>query len=394
MRVAMITREWPPDIYGGAGVHIENLVAHLRELATVDVHCFGAPRADAMAQGVPDYLKAANPALQTLGVDVGITASIDPAIDIVHSHTWYANFAGHIASLLNGVPHVLTGHSLEPHRPWKREQLQGGYEVSSWVERSSYRDCDAVIAVSHGMRDDILDAYPEVAPEKVHVVHNGINTQIYAPDPAMEALGRYSIDTDRPYALFVGRITRQKGLVHLLRAARAFDPEINLVLCASSPDTEEIAEETARAIDVLRSERRPGSVVWIEEQVDRTTLIQLLTHARVFTCPSIYEPLGIVNLEAMACETAVVATAIGGIPEVVDNGVTGTLVDYDAQDPAAFEAAFAAAVNALALDSELAREFGRRGRERAELDFGWDAIAEQTMNVYRWASTHQGRYRI
>ncbi len=393
MRVAMVTREWPPDIYGGAGVHIENLVAHLRELAEVDVHCFGNARPDASAQRVPDYLSTANPALQTLGVDLGIAASIDPSIDIVHSHTWYANFAGQAASLLYEVPHVLTGHSLEPHRPWKREQLQGGYEISSWIEKTSYRDCDAIIAVSHGMRRDILEAYPQIAPEKVHVVHNGINTEVYSPDPEVDALERYAIDIDRPYALFVGRITRQKGLVHLLRAARAFDPEVNLVLCASSPDTPEIANETARAVEILRRERREGSVIWIDEQVDRHTLIQLLTHARIFTCPSIYEPLGIVNLEAMACETAVVATAIGGIPEVVEDGVTGTLVNFDAQDPEAFESAFAAAVNALVLDADRARDFGRRGRERAVLNFGWDAIAEHTMDVYRWASTHQGRYR-
>jgi starch synthase len=295
--------------------------------------------------------------------------------------------------LLYEVPHVLTGHSLEPHRPWKREQLQGGYEISSWIEKTSYRDCDAIIAVSHGMRRDILEAYPQIAPEKVHVVHNGINTEVYSPDPEVDALERYAIDIDRPYALFVGRITRQKGLVHLLRAARAFDPEVNLVLCASSPDTPEIADETARAVEILRRERREGSVIWIDEQVDRHTLIQLLTHARIFTCPSIYEPLGIVNLEAMACETAVVATAIGGIPEVVEDGVTGTLVNFDAQDPEAFESAFAAAVNALVLDADRARDFGRRGRERAVLNFGWDAIAEHTMDVYRWASTHHGRYR-
>lgn len=393
MRVAMVTREWPPDIYGGAGVHIENLVEHLRDLAEVNVHCFGGPRTDAIAQSVPPYLEGANAALQTLGVDVGIAGSISPETDIVHSHTWYANLAGHITSLLHGVPHVLTGHSLEPHRPWKREQLHGGYEISSWVERTSYRDCDAVIAVSHGMRADILDAYPEVDPTKVHVVHNGINTQTYSPDSSTEALQRYGISSHQPYAIFVGRITRQKGLVHLLRAARSFDPSINLVLCASSPDTPEIAEETARAVEVLRGERREGSVIWIEEQVDRTSLIQLLTHALVFTCPSIYEPLGIVNLEAMACETAVVASSVGGIPEVVEDGVTGTLVHYDSDDPDSFEVALASAVNDLAADPAKAADFGRRGRERAVNHFGWGAIAEQTIDVYRWAATNQGRYR-
>jgi starch synthase len=381
----MLTREWPPDIYGGAGVHIDQLVAHLRELAEVDVQCFGQPRADALAHPVPEFLADANPALQTLGVDLAMVSSISAETDVVHSHTWYANLAGHLAALLLDVPHVLTAHSLEPLRPWKREQLAGGYEISSWVERTSYQSSDAIIAVSNGMKADILGAYPEVNPAKVHVVHNGIDTDIYRPLASTSALERFGIDQSRPYALFVGRITRQKGLIHLLRSARNFDENVNLVLCASSPDTPEIAAETAEAIEILRTERRPESVIWIEQQVDKESLIELLTHARVFTCPSIYEPLGIVNLEAMACETAVVASAVGGIPEVVDNGVTGTLVPYDPNNEQGFEQAFAAAVNELMIDEAAAASYGKNGRARAIEHFSWTAIAEQTMNVYRWA---------
>lgn len=385
MRIAMLTREWPPDIYGGAGVHVEQLVEHLSPLAAVNVQCFGAPRPDAQAHEVPRYLDSANPALQTLGIDLGMAAAVDPSTDVVHSHTWYANLAGHLASLLNGVPHVVTAHSLEPMRPWKREQLGGGYEVSSWVEQTVYLNCDAIIAVSEGMRRDIATAYPQVDPAKIHVVHNGIDTFEYQPTEDDAALNSFGIAGDRPYALFVGRITRQKGLLHLLRAARSFDDDVDLVLCASSPDTPEIAVEVSEAIADLQARRRPGSIVWIDRQVDRRSLIELLSHARVFTCPSIYEPLGIVNLEAMACQTAVVASAVGGIPEVVQNGVTGTLVPYDPQLPEQFERDFAAAVNAVARNETLAREFGREGRRRAVTHFSWTSIAEQTLAVYRWA---------
>ena len=385
----MLTREWPPDIYGGAGVHVEQLVSHLRALATVDVHCFGEPRSDALAQDIPAYLSNANAALQTLGVDIGMVASIDLSIELVHSHTWYTNLAGHLTSLLLGVPHVLTAHSLEPLRPWKREQLGGGYDISSWVERSSYLSSDAIIAVSNGMREDILTAYPDIDPTKVHVVHNGIDTDVYRPQLDTSALERFGIAQSHPYALFVGRITRQKGLIHLLRSARHFDDNVTLVLCASSPDTPEIAEETAQAVATLKSQRRPDSVIWIEEQVDKESLIQLLTHARVFTCPSIYEPLGIVNLEAMACQTAVVASAVGGIPEVVENGQTGTLVPYNSSDPDRFEREFADAVNDLAVHEAKATAFGEHGRRRAIEHFSWSAIAEQTLDVYRWALDHR-----
>ena len=377
----MLTREWPPDIYGGAGVHVEHLVAELRKKITVDVHCFGEPRADATAHAVPASLSDANAAIQTLGVDLEMVNST-AGVELLHSHTWYANLAGHIGALLHGVPHVLSAHSLEPLRPWKEEQLGGGYRVSSWVERTAYEAASGIIAVSHGMRADVLSAYPMVDPAKVHVVHNGIDTHVYRPDPGTDVLDEYGIDARQPYVLFVGRITRQKGLVHLLNAARRFDDGVVLVLCASSPDTKEIGEETSAAVDQLRAERGESSVLWIQEQVMRTKLIQLFTHALAFVCPSIYEPLGIVNLEAMACETAVVASAVGGIPEVVVDGATGLLVPYDAAEPRAFEVAFADAVNNLAADPQRARAMGAAGRARAVSDFAWDAIADRTIAVY------------
>jgi alpha-maltose-1-phosphate synthase len=385
VKVGILTREWPPDIYGGAGVHVRELVAHLRPFVDVDVHCFGSPRPDADAHQVPTELTGANPALQTLGVDLEMVRDT-AGLDLLHSHTWYTNLAGHVGGLLHGVPHVVTAHSLEPLRPWKVEQLGGGYRVSSWVEATAYAHAQAIIAVSAGMRADILAAYPQVDPARVHVVHNGIDTDAYRPEPATGALERHGVPLDRPYVLFVGRITRQKGLVHLLAAARAFDPGTVLVLCASSPETPEISEELARGIEVLRAERGDDSVVWIEEQASLDDVRQLLTHARVFACPSVYEPLGIVNLEAMACEAPVVASAVGGIPEVVVDGVTGLLVPYDAADPRALEIGLAEAINSLVADPERARTMGRAGRERAVADFGWDAIARRTVEVYRAAA--------
>ena len=384
MRIGILTKEWPPDVYGGAGVHVEHLVAELKRLVPVYVHCFGAPRTDAFAHNVPVELHGANGAIQTLGVDLEmVMATAD--VDLLHSHTWYTNFAGHVGSLMHGVPHVITAHSLEPLRPWKTEQLGGGYRVSSWVERSAYAEASAVIAVSEGMRGDVLRAYPFVDPDRVHVVHNGIDTSVYRPDLSTSALDEYGIDPTRPYVLFVGRITRQKGLVHLLRAARQFNGDLPLVMCASAADTPEIEVETATAVRELRNARGADSVIWIEEQVSKPALIQLFSHSLAFLCPSIYEPLGIVNLEAMACETAVVASDVGGIPEVVEDGRTGLLVRYDAADAEGFERAFAAAVNALAADPERAKAMGRAGRERAVAHFGWDAIAEQTLEVYRAA---------
>ena len=384
MKVGLLTREWPPDIYGGAGVHVSQLVEHLRRMIEVEVHCFGAPRPDAQAHSVPPYLANANPALQTLGVDLEIVNDTDD-VDLLHSHTWYANLAGHVGGLLYGVPHVITAHSLEPLRPWKEEQLGGGYRISSWVEATAYAHAKAIIAVSHGMRADVLQAYPTVDPKRVHVVHNGIDTDVYRPDESRDLIDKRGIDPNRPYVLFVGRITRQKGIKHLIAAAESFDDDVVLVLCASSPDTPEIGIETEQAVEALRRRRGDSSVIWIKEQADRPELIQLFTHALAFACPSVYEPLGIVNLEAMACETAVVASAVGGIPEVVVDGETGILVPYDPADPAALEAGIAAAVNALAADPARAREMGIAGRRRAVADFGWDAIAEQTVEVYRQA---------
>jgi starch synthase len=375
----VLTREYPPDVYGGAGVHVDFLVQELRHLVDVDVHCFGAPRKDAIAHAVPAGMENSNPALQTLGVDLEIAQAVG-GCDVLHSHTWYANVAGVLGGLLHGVPHVLSAHSLEPQRPWKVEQLGGGYRVSSWAERTAYRNADAVIAVSHGMKSDIMAVYPFMDPDKVHVVHNGIDANLYIPDPRTDVLERHGIDTSRPYVIFVGRITRQKGVAHLLAAAKSFLPETQLVLCAGAPDTPEIGTATAVAVEELRATRT--GVVWISQMLPRPDVVQLLTHASVFVCPSVYEPLGIVNLEAMACETAVVASAVGGIPEVVADGKTGVLVPYAAAYPEGFEAALAEAVNALIGDPARATEMGRAGRARALREFGWDAIARRTVEVY------------
>ncbi|MFD0886069.1 glycogen synthase, partial [Streptosporangium algeriense] len=325
MRVDLLSREYPPEVYGGAGVHVEYLARELRRLADVRVRCFGPPRPEEGVTGyrVPEGLKEANAALRVLGVDLEMAAGCAGA-DLVHSHTWYANFAGHVAKMLYGTPHVVTTHSLEPLRPWKAEQLGGGYTLSSWAERGALATADAIIAVSEGMRRDVLACYPEIPPERVSVIHNGIDTGEYAPDHGGDVLARHGIDPGRPYVVFVGRITRQKGLVHLLHAARDFDPGAQIVLCAGAPDTPEIAEEVTGLVRGLERERE--GVVWISEMLPRPEVIQILTHATVFVCPSVYEPMGIVNLEAMACETAVVATATGGIPEVVADGSTGLLV--------------------------------------------------------------------
>jgi len=382
----MLTKEWPPDIYGGAGVHVVNLVAALRSYVDVTVQCFGDSRPDAIAHQVPDYLSQANPALQTLGVDLAMAATQwNP--DVVHSHTWYANFAGQLNALLHDAPHIVTAHSLEPLRPWKAEQLGGGYRISSWMEQTTYLSADRIIAVSAGMRTDILSAYPDIDEAKVDVVHNGVDTQVYRPDVSTEALATFGIREDLPYVLFVGRITRQKGIIHLIRAAARFAEGVQLVLCAASPDTPEIGIETAAALDELRRIRGHDAVIWVQEPVSQIDLIQLFTHARTFACPSIYEPLGIVNLEAMACECAVVASDVGGIPEVVLDGVTGLLVPFDESEPRAFEHALADAINIVVSDPVKARAMGAAGRARAVKDFGWDAIAQRTIAVYNAALT-------
>jgi starch synthase len=381
MRAALISREYPPDVYGGAGVHIEFLARELRTLIDVDVHCFGADRSEAgvSAYRTPTSLAGANPALATIGVDVEITNGLAGA-DIAHSHTWYANLAGHLSALLYGIPHVVTAHSLEPLRPWKAEQLGGGYRLSSWAERISYENADAVIAVSTGMATDILACYPRIDPARVHIIANGIDTDMYAPVPERDVLDRYGIDTGAPIVLFVGRITRQKGVAHLVAAARDFAPGLQLLLCAGSPDTPELAAEISAAVTQLQASR--DGVFWIQEMLPRPELMQLLSAADIFICPSIYEPQGIVNLEAMACETAVVASRVGGIPDVVLDGETGVLVDYDANRPGEFEAGLAEAVNALAADPDRANAMGLAGRERAVTAYGWNAIAARTVALY------------
>jgi starch synthase len=381
MRVAVLTREYPPEVYGGAGVHVEFLVRELRKIIEADVHCFGAPRDEpgVFAYQPPDELAGVNAAVQTLGVDLQIAAALGDA-DVLHSHTWYANVAGVVGAQLHGVPHVLTAHSLEPHRPWKAEQLGGGYRISSWAERQAYETADAIVAVSYGMRADLLEAYPFVDPARVHVIHNGIDTGLYAPDHRTDVLRRYGIDPTRPTAVFVGRITRQKGVGHLLTAASRLERGVQLVLCAGAPDTPEIAADTAAAVERLSATR--SGVFWIREMLPRAELTQLLTNATVFVCPSVYEPLGIVNLEAMACETAVVGSAVGGIPEVVADGLTGILVPRAAVSDEEYEAGLADAINALCADPDRARTMGAAGRERAVREFSWDAIAHRTVELY------------
>jgi alpha-maltose-1-phosphate synthase len=396
VRVDVLSKEYPPEVYGGAGVHVAELVRALRQQPDLvtRVHAFGAPRDEAQTTSYADHaeLASANAALRTLGVDLSIVDGCAGA-DLVHSHTWYANFAGHLSSLLYGVPHVVTAHSLEPLRPWKAEQLGGGYAVSSWVEKTSYLGAAAVIAVSAAMRDDVLASYPDIDPAKVKVVHNGIDTDDWAPVRDPDTVRRHGVDPDRPSVVFVGRITRQKGLPLFLRAVAQLPPEVQIVLCAGAPDTPEIEAEVVGLVDGLARDR--DGVVWIREMLPRPQVVALLSAATVFACPSIYEPLGIVNLEAMACETAVVATATGGIPEVVvdsgDDRATGRLVPIaQATDgtgtplnPEQYVADFAEALAEVVRDPERANEMGRAGRRRAIESFSWDAIAEQTLEVYR-----------
>ncbi|MEU9050732.1 glycogen synthase [Streptomyces sp. NPDC048384] len=376
MRVGLLTREYPPDVYGGAGVHVEFLARELRDLVDLEVHCWGEGRAVGVLRHRPwSALDTSNDALRTFSVDLAMAAGLEGR-DLVHSHTWYANLGGHLAKLLYGIPHVMTAHSLEPLRPWKAEQLGGGYALSSWAERTAIEAADAVIAVSGAMREDILSCYPALDPARVHVVHNGIDTTLYRPDHGTDVLNRFGLDPDRPYVLFVGRITRQKGVPHLLRAVRDIDPAAQVVLCAGAPDTPEIDREFRDLYQEL-SRVREG-VHWIPQMLPRPEVIQLLTHAAVFVCPSVYEPLGIVNLEAMACGTPVVASQVGGIPEVVDDGKTGLLVPLDDD----FEAGLARALDSLIGDPETAGRMGEAGRERAVGEFGWDAVARRTARLY------------
>jgi starch synthase len=387
LSISLLTREYPPTIYGGAGVHVAQLVPQLRKLIDVDVQCMGEPREGATAHA-ENYPEGANAALRVFGADLSMAASVPP-VDLVHSHTWYANLGGLLTGLLQDIPHVVSAHSLEPHRPWKAEQLAGGYNLSSWAEKTAFEAADAVIAVSAGMRTDTLDSYGNLDPAKVHVVKNGIDTDEFKPDANTDIVTSLGVDLDRPSVVFVGRITRQKGLIHLVRAAEQLDPDTQLVLLAGAPDTPEIAQQIGDAFAHVQSSR--GNVLWIEQMLPREQVRQVLSHATVFACPSVYEPLGIVNLEAMACETAVVASAVGGIPEVVVDNETGYLVPYDpaqADDPAfvaAFEADLAAKINSLTADSDKARRFGLAGRQRCIDEFSWAKIAAETVDVYRTA---------
>jgi len=383
MRVAMMTREYPPEVYGGAGVHVTELVAQLGRLCAVDVHCMGAPRPGAFVHQPDPRLQSANAALSTLSSDL-MMANAASAATVVHSHTWYTGLAGHLAALLYDIPHVLTAHSLEPMRPWKAEQLGGGYRISTWVEHTAVLAAHAVIAVSSAMREDILRVYPALDPGRVHVIRNGIDTDVWYPAGPMRSgsvLAELGVDPGRPIVAFVGRITRQKGVAHLVAAAHRFRPDAQLVLCAGAPDTPEIADEVRTAVAGLARNRT--GVFWIREMLPIGELREILTAADVFACPSVYEPLGIVNLEAMACATAVVASDVGGIPEVVSDGVTGSLVHYDAGDPVGYQTRLAGAVNELIADSEKAKRYGLAGRQRCMAEFSWARVAEQTLDIYR-----------
>jgi starch synthase len=372
-RVALLTREYPPEVYGGAGVHVEYLARELRDLVDLTVHCQGADRPGALAHRPWDLLAGANAALQTVSADLSMTAAVAGA-DVVHSHTWYANLAGHLAATLYGIPHVLTVHSLEPLRPWKAEQLGGGYALSSWCERVAIESAAAIIAVSSGMRADVLATYPSLAAERVHVIRNGIDSDEYAPDPDTGVLDKHGIDPGRPTVAYVGRVTRQKGLPVLLRAAELLEPEVQLVLCAGQADTAELGAEVTGLVGHLRESR--SGVVWLDGMLPKTEVIQILSHATVFACPSLYEPLGIVNLEAMACGTPVVGSSVGGIPEVVLDAQTGLLV------PPGDHVLLAEALASLLGDQARAAAMGELGRQHVAAEFSWASVAGQTAALY------------
>lgn len=379
MRIGLITKEWPPQVYGGAGVHVVQLTGALRKQSgiEVDVHCFGGKREDAFGYDVPTEFIKSNPALAAMATDLAIADKLTN-VDVVHSHTWYANFAGFTAQTLHGVPHVLSAHSLEPLRPWKAEQLGGGYAISSWIEKSAYEAADAIIAVSDGMRADVIKCYPDVDPAKIVTIRNGVDVSKFAPNLDPAVLAKYGINGR--YAIFVGRITRQKGLAHLLRAWQNVPDEYGLVLAAGSPDEPGIGKEVADLIADLQSKRK--NIWWLKDMLPHDELTAVLTAADLFICPSIYEPLGIVNLEAMGCTTAVLASAVGGIPEVVADGITGKLVNYT-QDHPKFEADLTEQIVDLMSKPDLLIKFGIAGRERAESEFGWDAVAKETVALYQ-----------
>jgi len=379
IKVGMVTKEWPPAIYGGAGVHVVQLTQALRTLPdlTIDVHCFGGKRGDASGYSTPAQFSEANPALQALVTDLEIASHLG-SVDLVHSHTWYANMAGHIAALQYSIPHIVSAHSLEPLRPWKSEQLGGGYKISSWAEKTAFEAAAAIIAVSDGMRADVLTSYPSIDPAKVVTIRNGVDTKKFAPNPDTSVAESFGING--PYAIFVGRITRQKGLAHLLRAWKDVPAEFGLVLAAGSPDEEVVGNEVAALIAELQSTR--SNVWWIKETLPHDQLTAMLTGAELFICPSVYEPLGIVNLEAMGCQTAVLGSRVGGIPEVVADKETGELVDYNGDGPA-FELALTKSITHLMAQPELLKKYGTVGRIRAEKYFGWEAVAKATADLYR-----------
>ena len=396
MKIALCTREYPPEVYGGAGVHVEYLTRALAEHVDVAVHCFGADRDDLFVaaayrpwDALGDGSAPHDAALRTFSVDLAMAAGVRGA-DLVHSHTWYANLAGHLAARTYDIPHVMTSHSLEPLRPWKAEQLGGGYQLSLWAERTAIEAADAVIAVSAGMREDILRSYPAVDPARVHVIHNGVDTDAYRPDDSTEGLEALGIDPSLPTVVFLGRITRQKGLPHLLDAAEHLPDDTQLVLCAGAPDTPELGAEVAARVDALKK-RRSLRVVWLADMLPRPLAVRVLSHATVFVCPSIYEPFGLVNVEAMACGAPVVASAVGGIPEIVVDGETGYLVRFEPgddpfgspADPGAFARDLADRIGGLLADPAAARRMGAAARRRVESEFGWPAIARTTADLYR-----------
>ena len=383
-KIALLTREYPPEVYGGAGTHVEYLARELRRLTEVSVHCWGAPRTEPGVTSHQPWNALSEPkpestTLQAMSINLAMAAAVKGA-DLVHSHTWYANFGGHLSKLMWSIPHVVTIHSLEPLRPWKAEQLGGGYALSKFCERTGAEGADAVIAVSRGVREDVLKCYPAINPDRVHVIHNGIDAEIYRPQPSPKTLAGFGIDPSRPFVLFNGRITRQKGLPLLLAAALKLDPQYQVVIVASSPDTPEIAAEVATLAGRVSAER--GNLVWIDHFISREELIHLHSHATVFACPSIYEPFGLVILEAMACETAVVASRVGGIPEIVVDGETGYLVDFNPADLDGFTSGLAERIAKVLTDRTLATTMGKAGRERVLQHFGWESIASQTVQLY------------